>query len=122
MYNDIIYNQLKIKNPTNRPNTNIYSGDINNYQFNTHHAAQLQQIQQTLPYELKLKNIYVSTFIRENNTTFLEFVACSDGNRFIWRKYDCPTSVGASQNWVYLLGNRYKTTTWLNDYNNLLYN
>jgi hypothetical protein len=122
MQNDIIYNELKITNPVNRPNTNIYNGDINNYPFNAHHATQLQQIQQTLPDALKLKKIFVSTFVRNNNTTFLEFVACSDGNRFIWRKYDCPTCVGGSQNWVYLLGDRYKTTTWLNNYNNLLNN
>jgi hypothetical protein len=96
MQNKITYNKLKIPNPVNRQNANTYSGNINGYMFNFHHTIQLQQIQQTLPDELKLKTIYLATFVRDNNTTFLEFVACSDDNRFIWRKYDCPTSIGGS--------------------------
>ncbi len=120
MQDDFVYLNLKIPNPANRQNADNYYGDINNYQFNEHYRNQLQLIQQTLPDALKLKTISVSTFVRNNNTTFLEFVACSQNNQFIWRRYDCPTSLGAIQNWVYFLGIRYNTTTWLKKYNELL--
>ena len=77
MQNKITYKKVKITNPVNRKNANTYSGNINGYMFYFHHKIQLQQIQQTLPDENQLKTIYLATFVRDNNTTFLEFVACS---------------------------------------------
>lgn len=128
----IIFEHIKIPNPVEKvkmieENAEMYSGDINNYKFYTnHYTNRFNTIQNILPNDMKLKIIYASKKKRSgeyngnytgNKGTYCEFVACSDYNNFIWKRYDSYTCCGGSSDDVYIKGVKYKTTYLLSNPN-----
>lgn len=116
----IVFGKIKITNPAEKKDiidkgSDVYTGDIDNFIFpSPYYANRFQEIQNLLPDEHKLKIIFSSRLKREGKGkkggNYWEFVACSEDNKFMWRKYDSYTTSQVGQSWVYCNGTQYKTT------------
>tara|TARA_B100001093_G_C25990616_1_gene661311 strand:+ start:26 stop:427 length:402 start_codon:yes stop_codon:yes gene_type:complete len=108
----------KITNPiysSNRCDIFSYHGDVSNIDFE-YQTKNYQNINQTLePFNTKLKEIWYGKFTNSVGQIRSQFLVKSENGRVFWHKYEAMAP-GGCQNKIYINGNQYKLTDWLDRY------
>ena len=107
----ILSNNTKITNPLTRSDVMSYEGPIIGVDLCRQKRNFVLISNKLNDHGIFLDYIWFAKFNRENKEVY-HFVAKSNDNRIHWRKYEGNAS-GSGQNWIYIDGIKYKTTTFL---------
>ena len=104
-----ISENVRIINPYNNNDVSQYFGDVNDYDFEKqkNNYEQLSKIFNN--HQIIFSTIWAGKFKNCDNRVCSRFVVMSTCGRVFWRKY-CGMSEGSGQNFIYINGNKYKTT------------
>lgn len=104
-----ISENVKIINPYNNNDVSQYFGDVNDYDFEKqkNNYEQLSKIFNN--HQIIFSTIWAGKFKNCYERICSRFVVMSVCGRVFWRKY-CGMSEGSGQNFIYIDGNKYKTT------------
>lgn len=110
--------KTKVINPTHDAPLFQYAGPIENYHF-AHQQKNYENIQNILePYNKKLTQIYVGSFMGERRKKTV-FLAHNEDKSIWWRKYEGKAE-GSGQNWIYKDDVRIKTMDFMDNPENYL--
>lgn len=102
---------IKITNPLSKSDIYSYEGNLEEINFK-HQQKNFELISEKLAnFEIYFDYIWYGQFLRDN-LSICHFVVRSNDNRIYWRKYE-GNSKGSGQNFIYIDGVKYKTTSFL---------
>ena len=107
----ILNNNKKIKNPLTRSDVFSYEGPIDGVDLHRQKRNYHLISEKLSAHNIFLDYIWFAKFNGQNKVEY-HFVAKSNDNRFHWRKY-AGNAAGSGQNYIYIDGIGYKTTTFL---------
>jgi len=109
--NIYLTNKIKIINPLSKSDIFSYEGHPEEINFK-HQQKNFELITNKLsPFDIYFDYIWYGKFTR-GDTMVYHFVVRSNNNRIYWRKYEGNSS-GSGQNFIYIDGVKYKTTSFL---------